>query len=60
MNSEIIEVCQHQKDNILVKLKNGEKKWFKFDEVLKQEPKMLVQWLEKQVFFREVEEDKLY
>ncbi|CAD8183538.1 unnamed protein product [Paramecium octaurelia] len=60
MNSEIIEVCQHQKDNILVKLKNGEKKWFKFDEVLKQQPKMLALWLEKQVFFREVEEDKLY
>ncbi|CAD8080163.1 unnamed protein product [Paramecium primaurelia] len=60
MNSEIIEVCQHQKDNILVKMKNGEKKWYKFDEVLKQQPKMLAQWLEKQVFFREVEEDKLY
>jgi hypothetical protein len=32
----------------------------KFEDVLQLKPKLLASWLEKNVFFREVEEDKLY
>lgn len=60
MNSEIIEVCQHQKEELLVKFKNGEKVWMKFEDVVSLKPKLLATWLEKNVFFREVDEDKLY